>query len=394
MKRNLATLLVLMSVVVADVVYAQHPDANTHEHREKSLGQAFQKAHPVETDANEDKGLVSAGIGLPGDSVKHSNGEPVNNETEKEAAGSSDRDSITHSPAGSYGRKEIMSPEKAMQEINEWLEDDNASKKGLDGGPEKNESKKDTDSPPEDGRPREEVAPDVQKKALDTEKRRFGTGPVETALFGYPERKNYIRISKTDVNRFVCENGDVTGTIFSEDKGIEVKKSGRNAFLRIRPDSFAFEHPFEFYVMCDEELYTFIIEGEWISASRIVLKDGGRKVEEALDFFKGKDRELNVVEVVRKSWNDKWEEGWREIPRFRTVKQTKDCKTVWYKTVETGTPWVLEMFIVEGLGQPVKLKEEDFLDGDVIAVSCLDPLVARGRMGKVVVIREKASHQP
>jgi len=393
MKRKLA-LLVLMGVLVADVLCAQDPGANTHEHIEKSMGQAPQKAGLVDPDANKDEGLLSTGIGLLGNSAEKSFGESGDNETEKEAVESAGRDTVRHSPVGSYGHKEIISPEKAMHEINEWLEKDEASKKGSGGGPEKNESKKDTDGPTEDGRSLEAVAPDVRKKALDAEKRRSGTGPVETALFGYPERKNYIRISKTDVNRFVCENGDVTGTIYSEDKGIEVKKSGRNAFLRIRPDSFAFEHPFEFYVMCDEELYTFIIEGEWISASRIVLKDGGRRVEEALDFFEGKDRELNVVEVVKKSWNEKWEEGWREIPRFRTVKQTKDCKTVWYKTVDTGTPWVLEMFIVEGLGQPVKLKEEDFLDGDVVAVSCLDPLVARGRMGKVVVIREKASHQP
>jgi len=55
MKRKLAALLVLMCVLVVDLLYAQDPGANTHEHFEKSMGQSPQKAGLVEPDANEEE---------------------------------------------------------------------------------------------------------------------------------------------------------------------------------------------------------------------------------------------------------------------------------------------------------------------------------------------------
>jgi hypothetical protein len=353
MGRKLTAVLVLATLVVVLPAFAENPGTGALEYPDKRLEEAA---------VAEERGVDSLEEPFPqkGDAAEKGKDDSV----------SATLGDTPPSPTVAPGREAGLSGEKALAELQEWLEEEPEEKGPAQAGSENAES-----------------GAKGPGKAQDAAKRPSGT----STLYGYPERKNFIRISKTDVNRFVCENGDVTGTIYSEDKGIEVKKAGRNAFLRIRPNSFAFEHPFEFYVICGDELYTFIVEGDWISASKVVLKDGAGKVEEALDFFRGKTREGNIVEIIKKSWNEKWEDGWREIPRYRTMEQTGDYKIVWYKTVDTGTPWVLELFVIEGIGNPVKLREENFLDGDVVAVSCLEPLVAKGRLGKVAVIREKAS---
>jgi hypothetical protein len=343
-RSSITVFLLLATFFVAFPAVAQNPSTDPQEYAEKKV-EGFPPAEEHRADLSDK---------LPAHS---SSGDAVAGNSPPSLSATPD-----HQPK--------LSGQEALAELQQWLEEEPE---------EESPAPTDADSSKDE--------PKSPGKAQDAPKPISGT----STLYGYLERKNFIRISKTDVNRFVCENGDVTGTIYSEDKGIEVKKAGRNAFLRIRPNSFAFEHPFEFYVTCGDELYTFIVEGDWISASKVVLKDGAGKVEEALDFFRGKTREGNVVDIIKKGWNEKWEDGWREIPRYRAIEQTKDYKVVWYKTVDTGTPWVLELFVVEGIGNPVKLKEEDFLDGDVVAVSCLEPLVAKGRLGKVAVIREKAS---
>ena len=41
----------------------------------------------------------------------------------------------------------------------------------------------------------------------------------------------FVDVSKTDVNRIVCENGDIGKIVYSKDKELTIQKDGENAFI-------------------------------------------------------------------------------------------------------------------------------------------------------------------
>ena len=43
----------------------------------------------------------------------------------------------------------------------------------------------------------------------------------------------FIDISKTDVNRIICENGNIGKIVYSKDKELTIQKDGENAFNEI-----------------------------------------------------------------------------------------------------------------------------------------------------------------
>ncbi|WP_207690564.1 TraK domain-containing protein [Desulfonema limicola] len=253
------------------------------------------------------------------------------------------------------------------------------------------------------------VTSDIQKLIDESENRLGGnvkehrsakpevTVPEKTAsdqendtIYVYPEKKKYIGLSKVDINRFHCEQGNVTGVIFSEDKGLTVNRSGSNAFLRILPDSYAFESPFELYMICAEDtLYRIIGDPQWVSARNVILKDGDKKIEQALDFFKGKTREENIVRLIKKSWNEDWDPAWTITPKFKPVMKNENYRVSWYRSIDTGSEWVIEQYIVEGMKGNVRIEESAFVNRQTVAVSCFDPVITNGKLAQVVVVRGK-----
>lgn len=214
--------------------------------------------------------------------------------------------------------------------------------------------------------------------------------PDDDTLYVYPEKKTYLTLSKADINRFLCEGGEVTGVIFSEDKGLHVTRSGVNAFLRIIPDGYAFGSPFELYMICGgDTLYRMIGDPQWVSARNVILKDGGKKLDQALDFFKGRFREESIVRLIRQSLKEEWDPAWTITPRYALAARTDDYKVTWYRSIDTRTQWTVEQYIIEPLAGEIRVEETAFVDRRTVAVSCPDPVIAPGKLGQVLVIREK-----
>lgn len=206
----------------------------------------------------------------------------------------------------------------------------------------------------------------------------------------FQERKNFVTISKTDINRFVCENGEMAGAIYSEDKGIQINRTGSNAFVRVIPDSHAYSLPWELYLMCGKTLYSFIVETDRITPAKVILKDGDAHVADSLEIFKGKDREQNIKDLIQAAYKESWDSNWKAVQQFQVVRQTKDFKATWYMSVDTFTPWTIDLFIIQGLSEnPVTIDDQWFIDANTVAVSVFDSTVSQGRISKVAVIRSK-----
>ena len=215
-----------------------------------------------------------------------------------------------------------------------------------------------------------------------------------------PEIKNYVHISKVDMNRFYCEKGKIVGVFYSKDKGIIGRKAGANFFLRIIPNSFAFEHPFELFLMCGDDktgylnTYEMIVTGERISARTIILKKGvSENIKEQMQFFSGNTRTQNIVRLVKASYTEDFPEEFSIYRVFKIINPISfghspdEMKIILYKTVDTGM-WIVNIYFVEAL-KNITLHNEDFVKENTIAVAVFNPYLEKGQFGKVMVIQDK-----
>ena len=212
----------------------------------------------------------------------------------------------------------------------------------------------------------------------------------------WPEDKTFVPISRIDVNRFVCAHGQVRGHFFSRDKGIVTHKAGKNLFLRIVPDSYAFKHPFELYVVCgtpeEEETYFMILTGEDISSRTVVLQHSAKSTREVR--ASSSPRVARIVELVKQAFSESFSPGFTitrtlDLIPPKTFGLPKGMKIFRYLEVDTGD-WVCELyFLSSSLNVPYRLKEENFVLDDTVAVSALTPVVPANGFGRLLIIREK-----
>ena len=214
----------------------------------------------------------------------------------------------------------------------------------------------------------------------------------------YPEEKNYVVISKIDINRLVCEKGKVMGLFYSKDKGIITKKADNNLFVRIIPGSFAFSHPFELYVECGDNskrfIYPLIVTSERVSTKTVILHKPKILTQEQKDFFKKNTRTSSIIKLIKQAYKETFSESFivKKVftpinPLSFEISPTK-AKIIKYMQVDTGK-WILDLFFIDAL-ENLKLKEEQFVKENTIAVSVFDAVLHKGQFGKIVIIREKS----
>lgn len=97
-----------------------------------------------------------------------------------------------------------------------------------------------------------------------------------------PEGYRYVNISKTDVNRLFCENGEFTELTFSSEKEMDIQKSGKNAFLKLTPinemqgdvvlNTTVSDFTREAYLTCDNKMFSLVFVPKDVSAQTVVLK--------------------------------------------------------------------------------------------------------------------------
>ena len=217
-------------------------------------------------------------------------------------------------------------------------------------------------------------------------------------LHVYPESKAYLTISKVDVNRLFCEDGKVIGEVYSRDKGIIVNKVAGELYLRILPDSFAFKHPFEFYVICgneetgEEETYTMIIDTAAISTRTVILHTSW-KDRKRLKKAMATTRTDRIKELVRMAYRENFDESMSVRRVFESVSPLKfhidpSAKVMRYLVVD-DSDWILEVYVVAAQEVSIEMREEQFVDERTVAVSVLDPRLTPYGFGKVVRIIEK-----
>jgi len=227
------------------------------------------------------------------------------------------------------------------------------------------------------------------------------SGEDDPLVVVFPEHTTKVNLSSTDVNRFVCP-GPIKDVMFSQDKGIKVKIAGENAFVKFQAlkkgqEVLYSKTPSEFYLVCDEDVYSMIGMPRQIPAQTVRLSSGlKKKIEENLSLFAGLPLEKKVLKLVKQAYT-------RDLPESYTVhrlgKQMDLYNQVWLVAkrdiLVEGEGLGVREYVVSlknGEGQ-WRLSEKDFLRSSLtqnpLAVAIEEPLLGPGDSTRVFIVERR-----
>lgn len=241
------------------------------------------------------------------------------------------------------------------------------------------------------------------------------TAPAENTSSGtdswptvvLPEVTTKVRLSNTDVNRLVCQE-NIKDVVFSKEKGIEVKISGRDAFIKFtalkKGDQIVYsEVPSEFHAVCGDEVFTMVAIPQRIPTQTIQLSTGQKKrIEKNLSLFAGLPLEKKILTLVKQVYTGDIPEsytvrqGWKQIDLFRDLWLTAKRDI----TVEGEGLAVREYLVSLKAGkEALRLSEQEFLRKELtqnpLAVAMDEPLLEPGDITRLFIIeRRSEDHEP
>lgn len=133
-----------------------------------------------------------------------------------------------------------------------------------------------------------------------------------------PDNLQRVRLSSTDVNRIVCNVGEIKDVVHSREKGLIIKVSGNSVFLKFQ----VFEgqqqltystNPAEIYLTCGGAVYSMIAEPMRIPSVTVNLADVKDTFKENAVLFKGLALEEKLSKLIKFAYTD-------EIPASFDVK--------------------------------------------------------------------------
>lgn len=217
-----------------------------------------------------------------------------------------------------------------------------------------------------------------------------------------PEVTTKIRLSNTDVNRLVCQE-NIKDVVFSKEKGIEVKISGRDAFIKFtalkKGDQMIYsEVPSEFHAVCGGEVFTMVALPQRVPTQTIQLSSGKKqRIEKNLSLFSGLPLEKKILMLVKQIYSGDIPESytvrqdWKHIDLFRDLWLTakRDIE------VEGEGLAVREYLVSLKAGkEALRLSEQEFLRKELtkspLAVAMDEPLLESGGITRLFIVERRS----
>ncbi len=222
-----------------------------------------------------------------------------------------------------------------------------------------------------------------------------GTGG-QTVL---PEIATRVELSNSDVNRIVCPER-IKDVVFSKEKGVTVKFSGRDVFVKFLVEQTALEKkyitsPTEFFVVCGESVYNIIGIPKTIPSQTVHLSSGERdRIRKNLALFAGMPYEEKILKIIKSIYTGAMPDSFAE----RRVRRKFDV----YKDLDITETREID---IEGEGLRAKeyhatlrgkdlleIREKDFLLRELVdkpAALAVDKHTLRaGDMARIIVLEK------
>ncbi len=246
-----------------------------------------------------------------------------------------------------------------------------------------------------------EVSTDYENKTFQEnvvveDKQPFGL--ASNSYIVAPEKMTAVKMSSSDINRIVCST-DIKDVVFSEEKGVQVKISGTNAFVkfvikRMGEKEIYSKIPVDMYIVCGNKVYNLIGIPERIPSVTVYLEDKESKIKEILEKNNSMPYEKKIVNYVKAFMSG-------QIPPETTF-INKNLSYSLYRDIDItekgiyvieGEGIVIRFFYVTGKKSEIEIREKDFLRKEItqnpLAIS-LDKLKLNLNERAVLLIVERA----
>ncbi len=189
----------------------------------------------------------------------------------------------------------------------------------------------------------------------------------------------YIKISKTDTSRIKCTTGIIGEVVFSKDKEISVKKSKKNAFIKLkavigRSNGIVISKNIntfnrELYLECNKKMYSFILVPSEIPAQTIVITEPYLKInkkekvdiKKATQFENAKDYETVQLDLIRKAYKEEIPSGYALENIDKIIADFQELTLVHFKRYR-GSHYDINEYIIKAKKTLSNIEEKAFLD--------------------------------
>ncbi len=203
---------------------------------------------------------------------------------------------------------------------------------------------------------------------------------------------HYVEISLTDINRIVC-GSEITGVVYSKEKSIEIKRKGRNAWVKILPTRKGEKikypsYPREVYVECGGKVFSLILLPKKMPATTIVLKVPYEDRKVAREFEKkANSYEALVLSLIKHAYREEPPPGYRAKEVNRKVREFQELDLYLLKRYE-GDRYLVEEYLITAK-KKVHLNEGAFVPylRYSVALSIVKPSLNKGESTRLLVVR-------
>lgn len=212
-----------------------------------------------------------------------------------------------------------------------------------------------------------------------------------------PETNSQVFMSSSDANRIVCPK-EIKDVIFSGEKGVSVKVSGRNAFVKFRiqrkddRDVYS-QTPTELYVVCGESVYPLIAVPKRIPAQTVKLSPGAEKVARNAALYGELPFEKKVIALIRAVYTGEIPEGFTTIAANRRIAIFRDLDITLVRSFRVeGEGLRIDEFRVSSRknGEELRVTEKDFLRTEIsarpVGIALDRHTLKQGESGRVIVV--------
>lgn len=232
-------------------------------------------------------------------------------------------------------------------------------------------------------------------------------GSFKTSYIVDPETVTAVKMSSSDINRIVCPV-DIKDVVYSEEKGLQVKISGKNAFVKFLIKKIGMKEeyskiPSDIYVVCGDKVYSIIAFPQRQPATTVYLQDKGQKVKEVIEKYSSMPIEKRIVELVRSFSKDTPPEEAEFYPQKKEYKLYENLRILEKgKYVIPGEGIQIRIIDITAVSLPkdakfVEITEKDFLRAEItqtpLALS-LDKLrLYKGDTARLLVIEKSKEEE-
>jgi conjugal transfer pilus assembly protein TraK len=204
---------------------------------------------------------------------------------------------------------------------------------------------------------------------------------------------NVVYISMGDVNRIVCEKGDVSTVVYSQEKEMQVKTEGRNVFVKLIPKEegnskkVISDFPRELYVECAGEVFQLLLYPKSIPAATIYLKLPYKKdTTKAKAFEKASSFEEAIGKLIKAAYLEEIPDGYDVEMVNKPAGSFRELDLVLYRRY-TGDRFVVEEYLITAKLN-LELSEASFLPylKNPVAISIVKPILKEGETTRMFVI--------